>query len=456
MADLEALYLRLPAWLQHAATSAVGWNIQRRRYGAPFHAMLADYEARNSLPREELLVLRDARLRDFIRHAAGTVPYYRDLFRKLRLAPEDIRTADALTALPILTKAEVQAQGAAMRSEAATPSQCVMAHTSGTTGAGLRFATTQEALVEQWAVWWRYRRWHGIALDTWCALFTGRSLVALRQQRPPFWRYNVPGRQIMFSGYHMTPRFLAGYVDVLRRRKPPWLHGYPSLIALLAGHLRDTGTDLGYRPRWITLGSESLLPHQAAVIEAAFGVRPLQHYGMTEAVANISECPDGSLRVDEEFACVEFLPHDDGRQFRLVGTNLSNLATPLIRYDAGDLVTLPEGEEGAQGGRRVLEIDGRKEDYVILRNGARLGRMDHVFKDMTAVREAQIVQHEPGVIEVRIVKREGYGAGDEAQLLREFRKRMGDDTTLRITYVDAIPRTAGGKLRFVVNAGQGL
>jgi phenylacetate-CoA ligase len=369
----------------------------------------------------------------------------------LKLDPRDIRGAADLEALPILTKGEVQAQGVAMQSEAVPAAQRVTAHTSGTTGAGLRFATTHAALAEQWAVWWRYRRWHGIGLDTWCALFTGRSIVPLTQPGPPFWRYNVPGRQIMFSGYHMTPERLVHYANALRRRRPPWLHGYPSLIALLAGHLIDSATDLGYQPRWITLGSESLLPHQAGIIERAFGVRPRQHYGLTEAVANISEWTDGTLRIDEEFSVVELLPQAGGLH-RIVGTSLSNLATPLLRYDTGDLASVSsDTDAGVVGGRAVTAVDGRKEDYIVLRNGARLGRMDHVFKDMTAVREAQLYQREAGVIEVRLVKREHYTNEDEARLLYEFRKRVGDDTELRLDYRESLPRTGNGKLRFVVS-----
>lgn len=110
-------------------------------------------------------------------------------------------------------------------SEAVPARDRVTVHTSGTTGAGLRFASTRQALREQWAIWWRYRRWHGIEPGTWCAYFGGRSLVPLKASKPPFWRYNIPARQVMFSAYHMSPENLRAYVDELRRRRLPWIHG---------------------------------------------------------------------------------------------------------------------------------------------------------------------------------------------------------------------------------------
>jgi phenylacetate-CoA ligase len=357
-----------------------------------------------------------------------------------------------LQRLPILTKQEVQDHYPEPVSEAVPKRQQIIIHTSGTTGAGLRFATTLRAIQEQRAIWWRYRRWHGLQPGTWCGYFGGRSVVPLSQTRPPFWRYNIPGKQIIFSAYYMSPTNMGYYVDELRRRRPPWLHGYPSLLALLAAYILESGTDLGYKVRWVTTGAENLLPHQADVIERAFGVRPKQHYGMAEAVANFSECEYRALHVDEDFAAVELIPNPDGPGFRVIGTNFTNLATPLLRYDVQDIVTVTDSEcPCGRPGRLVASIDGRCKDYVILKNGARLGRMDHIFKDMVNIREAQIYQKTPGEIIIRVVRGSRYTETDERALIREARKRVGDDTETLIEYVDRLERSRAGKLRFVIS-----
>jgi len=173
---------------------------------------------------------------------------------------------------------------------------------------------------------------------------------------------------------------------------------------------------------------------------------------MAEAVANFSECEQGRLHVDEDFAAVEFVPLGDGRSYRVVGTNFTNPATPLVRYDTGDIVSLLDGScPCGRPGRLVERVDGRQEDYVMLRDGARVGRMDHIFKDMVRVREAQIYQTRPGEIIYRVVRGSGYGPEDEQRLLEETRLRLGDGASVRIEYVDEIPRTRSGKLRFVVS-----
>ncbi|MFZ2955852.1 MAG: hypothetical protein WA705_03010 [Candidatus Ozemobacteraceae bacterium] len=164
-----------------------------------------------------------------------------------------------------------------------------------------------------------------------------KERVAADQKQPPFWRVNYPGRQIRFSGFHMSPDNLCSYVGELHRRRPPWIHGYPSHLALLAAHLLDKGRDPGYQPKWVTTASENLLPHQIGLIEKAFGCRPRQHYGISEGVANFSECECGRIHVDEDYAAVEFIPQPDGPGMKIVGVNFTNQTTPLIRYDTNDI-----------------------------------------------------------------------------------------------------------------------
>lgn len=456
--DPERLYQRLPIPLQNAACGWAGWRIERGRFGPAFPGVIADAEARTFWPGDEIAAYRDRHLHRFVQHLATTSPFYRGRFADAGVDPSEIRGLADLARLPTLTKQEVQDSYHELLSEAVPARERSIHHTSGTTGGGLRFATTNAALREQWAVWWRHWRSHGIERGTWCGYFVGRSIVPLDQRGPPFWRYNRPQRRILFSAYHSSPANLPHYVAELRRRRPPWLHGYPSQLATLASYVLESGDGLGYDVRWVTTSAENLLDHQAAAIEQAFGVRPSQHYGMAEAIANISQCPDGVLHVDEDFAAVEFLPAD-GSAYRVVGTNFTNPATPLLRYEIQDLVRLREGGcSCGRPGRTVASVDGRVEDYVILRNGARVGRLDHVFKDLVRIREAQIVQERPGELTLRVVRGSGYSDSDADALLRETRKRVGSDMEIAVEYRDELRRERNGKLRFVVSsvAGAGI
>jgi phenylacetate-CoA ligase len=451
--DWEAVYARLPISTQHLACSLVGLHTERTRYRGDFPRLLEEAQERTYWSIEEIEAFRNRRLARFVAHCVATVPFYRERLRLAQATPGDIKSLGDLAQLPILEKEDAQEHAAELKSTAVRASDTHTAHTSGTTGRALRFRVTVRASREQWAIWWRFRCWHGIERGTWCALFAGRSVVPIRQQRPPFWRINYPGRQLIFSGYHINHDNLSEYLAALRRRRPQWLHGYPSLLALVAAYVVETGSDLGYQVRWVTTGAENLLPHQSDVIERAFGVKPLQHYGLAEGTANVSQCELGTLHVDEDYAAVEFVALGQEGLHRIIGTNFTNLATPLLRYDSQDLATI-RADASCSCGRpgRVLErIDGRLEDYVVLRNGTRVGRLDHIFKDLVNIQEAQIYQARPGQITIRVVRGRDYGEADERMLLRETKKRVGDDMEVGIEYVENLSRSSLGKLRFVVS-----
>lgn len=452
MLKLDTLYARLPVMLQNVACTIEGWRLQQLRFTKEFPRLLQEAESRTYWSKEQIQAYSDQRLGAFVKHCATTVPYYRRLFCELGITPEQIQTRADLQQLPILSKEEVKRNFADLISEAIPKKQRILVSTSGTTGSGLRFVTTQRALQEQWTMPWRFRRWHGVQMDTWCAFFAGRPVVPLAQTEPPFWRYNYPGHQILFSGYHMSPHNLRAYVRELRARKPPYFQGYPSLLALLATHLLETGGTLDYEVKWVITNSENLLPHQADLITQAFGVRPIQQYGMAEAIASASECEYGRLHVDEDAAATEFIPDDDGIGYKVVGTGFTNWAFPFLRYQVGDVVSLTDDScSCGRPGRILTSIDGRQEDYVVLKNGTRLGRVSRIVKNMVNIREAQIYQNKVGEITIRVVRGEHYTANDEAALIHEARQRVGDGAEILIEYVPKLERSRTGKLRFVVS-----
>lgn len=452
--DHDAFYARLPVWLQEIAVSLEGHRLMRRRYGPPYPAVEAAWIARDRISSPALAPFRNTILRAHLL-AAATTPFWASRFAIHGVRPEATDPFAELAKLPVLTKYEARAALSELQPPGLPERELVACHTSGTTGAGLVFAETRAAERDRWSTWWRYRRRHGIDHTTWCGYFGGRSLVPLTRRTPPFWRTNRPGRQVMFSAYHLSASTAAVYVETLRKLAIPWLHGYPSTLALLASFVLEQGLHIGGSLRVITSGAESLLPHQRVMIERAFSVPVWEHYGQSESVANISMCEAGQLHIDEDYAGVELLPLADGSGMcRIIGTNWTNPAFPLLRYDTGDLARMVAGPPCPCGrdSRRVAGIDGRIEDYILLPNGAAVGRLDHVFKDLIHVREAQIVQCEPGHATLRVVKGPEYDAvGEESRLLREVRKRLGSDIILNVEYVAAIPRSAAGKLRFVIS-----
>jgi phenylacetate-CoA ligase len=450
---LKSFYQKIPIPAQHLACTLYCWNRDRKRFGSEFDDLLAEAENRWNWSTDRLIAFRNARLRNFIQHAAATVPYYRKLFAEKGIDPDGIHTMDDLKAIPILSKTEAVRLGSQLRSRAIPSRSLKMTETSGTTGAGFRFATTIEADREQWVVWWRHWRSHGIRMATWNGIFGTKPLVPLKQQAPPFWRYDFAARQIYFSAHHMTEQFLPHYVQEIRNRRLAWIHGRPSTLSLIAAYMLDSGDTLDHPVRWITCAMEQLFHNQAAMIEKAFGVAPVQHYGVVEATANISQSPNGLHRVDEDFAAVEFIPADDNGDWRIIGTNFTNLATPLIRYDIGDKAKLESGASlNTESIRSIISFEGRWPDFVVLADGRQVAGLDRMFKNIDQIKEAKIIQSTPGRIRIDVVKRPDYSQHDEERLRKEVRSQLGADIKLDIKYVSTIERSPSGKFQLVESA----
>jgi len=452
MISSYTIYKLLPVVLQNVASSLEGLRVKKERYGGNFYKLLLDAEKRTTWSNEEIVSYRNNRLKQYLKHCQENIPFYREYFRDNDLDYRDIHSLEDLTSLPIITKREINENLALFTNNKLSRRNVVKMYTSGSTGSPLHFYTTKEALRELWSIFWRYRRWHGINLDSWGAYLLGRPIVPIENENPPYWRINLPGRQLLMSGFHLNKANSIWYLKELKKRKISWIYGYPSLIALLAHYKIEEDFELGYKMECITTNSENLLPEQINKIKKAFGIKPVQLYGMAEAVANISECPSGFLHVDEDYSAVEFIKIDNNVGYKIVGTNYSNYATAFVRYEINDIFQLDDAKcDCGRPGRIVKSIDGRKEDYIFLKNGRRVGRMSLTFKNTSNIMEAQILQKNINDIVVRIVKGVNYSKRDENILLSALNDRTGGLLKIKFEYVDKIPRTPNGKLRLVVS-----
>ena len=440
------IYNKLPVSLQNIACSLEGLRIEKQRFGRVFNEKFQEYKETGKLRGEELRNLQNRKLCTIIDHCYQTVPYYQNLFKSLGITNNDIRTVGELEALPILTRDDVKQHSNELVSTVVPAGARYIHNTGGTTGSGLGFWTTHKEEGEQWAVWWRYRDDIGIKRGDWCALLNGKVIVPVNVGKPPFWRVNMPGRQVFFSAAHLNKETVDLYVKEIRDRKIRWLHGYPTLIAQFASLVIEKGIDLDLD--MVTLGSENLTENQKNSIRRAFRVNPFQHYGLTEGVANFSQRQDGTMRVDEDFSYVEFIPTEFGTS--IVGTTFTNFAMPLLRYDTGDYGVLDERQDG--GFRIIKSLDGRSSDAIIRKDGSRVSSaaISLIFNSFAEIAQAQIVQKQD-TLSVRLVLIENMSQTRKTELVNKFKERVHEDFSIEILEVDSLEKTKNGKARLVIN-----
>ena len=451
---LKYIYYKSSGFLQNIYCSLYGLYIIKDRYNSIFEKYFKESFNSYSLTSREVKENQRNKLKILL-FVASKSKFWNKRFKFYNI---DIFSADPIKEikkLPILTRNEVKDNLKDILINKKylklyTKSNLKRCSTSGTTGSGLIFFETSESQAMRWSIWWRYRALIGINRGMWCGLFGGRSLISPKDTRPPFWRINLPGKQVLFSTFHISENNSIYYFNEIKKRKLKWLHGYPSALSLLASYALKNKIDGFDDLQIITTGAENLFHHQKWIIEKAFNVPVMDHYGQAEGVANFSQTDRKNYLVDEDFSIVEFISTNQKYKYKIVGTSLHNLAFPLIRYDTQDIAHMKNLEtEFNEKWRKVHSIDGRSEDYILLKDGSKAGRLDQLFKDLVDIVEAQFVQNEPGKVELFIVPSINFNNNSLDKLNQLFYEKFYDRLELNIHKVKNIKRSENGKLRFV-------
>jgi phenylacetate-CoA ligase len=333
----------------------------------------------------------------------------------------------------------------------------IWGHSSGTSGTPISLPFSQKCLQIDYAYRTLSYVWANLNNDRkekigFCA---GHPVAQVERDIPPFWTYDFFSNVMYMSSYHMSKKNLVHYISELEKFKPKILSGYPSSIYLLAKANRTNGTGK-LSNIVIFTSSETLLEFQRQEIEESFQSKVYNFYGNAERCGKILECNKGELHFMPTHSFVEILdnfnkPAEPGQVGRIVATNFNNPCFPLIRYDVGDTVLIAKNQKPACGSNGVLidKVYGRIEDYIHTPKGRMVGRLDHIFKDASFVRNAQLEQNSTDELIIRIVPEDGYSEKIENTILNETVQRLGREITIKFDYVKNIPKDRNGKYQFV-------
>jgi phenylacetate-CoA ligase len=446
----SSLYAHSPLLIQEALLSTRAQLRKILREDRSFEAYATEIQSQYYWSGEKLEKWQSESIASLLEKACRTVPHYR------RIAQDRRGGLRELHSFPILTKGMITHAPKDFLSEKASTLFRFSGSTSGTTGSPLKLYQDLSAIRRENAFIWRQLHWAGYRRGERRVWLRGDMIVPAAQQKGPFWRRNAADNMLMMSSYHLSEDHAKGYLDALQAYDPVLIQAYPSAIGFLANWLWSKGR-VATLPslRGIVTSSETLTLEQRQRIEVAFGVRVFDWYGSCERVAAIGTCSLGNYHVMEDYGFTEFVQTEDGGA-EIIGTGFNNDLMPLIRYSTGDSVEL--ADENAECGckshfRMVKKIFGRTDDSVTTPDGRSIGRLDHIYKGLAGIAEAQIVQTKIDAIEIRVVPQcdeETYRIIRES-LVKNLRERVGGEMKIEVNFVSALERTKNGKLRAVVS-----
>jgi len=420
------------------------------RHSTLFKKYLKELEETEKYSLEELKEYQNEKLRNVIKIAYENIPFYRKIFKERNLSPQDIRGIEDLQKLPFIDKGIVQKNLKIFKNKS-FKGIIAKGYTSGTTGSPGVFLRDLRSINFERAAFWRQYRWAGKDIGSRRVTLRGDLICLPEKEKPPFWRYNHFSKELIMSSYHLSDENMKFYIEEIKRYKPFDLNAYPSAAYILANFCKRYSIDLNFSA--VFTSSEMLWDYQREEIEKVFGCKIFDWYGNAERVAAIAEFGCGVYHAMPDYSIVEYLPQEQGR-YEIIGTTLHNFVMPLIRYKTGDTVLLSEDKSCSCGRnfRVIKSIYGRDDDFIVSPDGRRIVLLGTIFKGLSFIKEAQIIQRALDYIEVEFVIEDKYSNSYEDSILERLHKYIG---TVGIKYfikkVDHIERNTGSKYKFIKN-----
>jgi phenylacetate-coenzyme A ligase PaaK-like adenylate-forming protein len=405
--------------------------------------------------------VRERRLRRTLRAVALAHPFYRQRFRALGLAAQDVGSLDDLQKLPPTSKDDYIADPEAFRLQAAdlpdefAPAERVLwdvAYTTGTTSGRPSpfYNTTHDA----YAIWDQARRCNeaeGFRPDDRVANLypladfpTGAFLSVIRSTMIA----GLPVVHGLTGSAHSEFKVrhsLAEALDTVVRFRPTVLWGVPSFVRRFLEEARRSGRDLGAVRLVITSGEPmpAVLRAELKALLATCGAAAVNiraRYAFTEMQGGLVQCADdaGAQNIAPDLYYLEVIDPESGRRLSdgesgmLAITHLHRRGTVLLRYLVGDVVALSRAPCPHCGrlGERVIATPRRTGNLVKCRG--MLVNTDVVTDLMSAtpgIGQFQIVFiRETGAMDRMLVRIEG---DDDAGLCERLIAAIQQAVSLR-------------------------
>jgi len=420
-----------------------------------FWRYYAELEKSQYLSSEGIRGIQLTRLKALVNHAYENVPYYHKKFEQLGLKPTDIRTADDLTKLPILTKKDIRANFKDLVAVNLPRKKMIPYSTGGSTGEPLQFYVTRENSAWGSAAAYRAYKWYGYEMGDKIAYLWGAGRDLSAQRRMANQLRNLFFRRIYLDAFNMSETELNYFVSRFIKFKPKAIIAYASAAYLLARYVKQRGIG-GITPEVIITQAEKLFAHQRQLIKDVFGCQVFDFYGSREVGGMASECPrHNGYHISAENVVIEFMranePVPPGQVGKILVTDLTNYAMPFIRYENGDLgVPLDEACSCGINLPLMKSIEGRITDTLVIGDKfISSPALTLIFKDLP-IKQYQLIQEAEGKIVVKVVRGASY-TDAHTEALRKLLRRYVGDIEVKIMFLDSILPPPSGKHRFIIS-----
>lgn len=390
-------------------------------------------------------------LRALLRHCYAHSPFHRERMQSCDFDPYAEFGWDDFATLPRLTRAELQQHGEALdcRQALTGHGECLPGTSSGSTGRPVQFFSTAVTRLMWGAMTMRDHLWH--RRD--CSLKLASIGDFKQAVNLPNW--GKPAASVILTGPAAVMSIeenVGQQVDWLQTQQPGYILTYPTNLDALLRNCHARGIRFPLLREARTL-AETVPVHLHDFCREVWGVPLTDIYSSREAGYIALQCPQGShYHVQAENLILEVLDDngracETGHDGKVVLTVLANFATPLIRYEIGDIASFGEVCACGRGLPVIKRIAGRVRNLVTLPNGEQRFPDFGVgfYGEIVPVRQFQVVQKTLRRMELHVVVDRRPTAAEEAAIKRRLNSQLMHEFEIHLVLRDSIPRGPSGK-----------
>jgi phenylacetate-CoA ligase len=401
-------------------------------------------------PPETLQTLQYQKLENTIKTAGRLIPYYQSTFNAANIEIDSLDIREDMNKLPILSKKEVRTHPERFIYPA-RKSRTSREVTSGTSGQPLVVIKDRVKSAHIRATMFRFYQQYGISIGDRQARFWGvpsnnRDHVQERLK-------DSLANRVRLSAFNLSETEMNSFLKRLKRFKPAYFYGYPSVLARFAEWITESGKSVdGIDLSVIISTGEILYPLQRQQIQSTFRCSVADEYGTTEAGVLAFECPNGRMHINADHIFLEIHnPNNEGVGEILI-TELNNPYNPLIRYRVGDLAKRSNETCNCGNHFPLLEnIQGRDSSFVVTPKGTYVNDAILEYILRKGIAKFQGIQTERQSLVIKIIKNRDFDSHLMTTYLNKLYSYLGEDMEIYIKFVDHIPADRSGKFRYFIS-----
>lgn len=415
--------------------------------------LLSEISKRNlHLKRETLQEIQFKKTKRILKLAYESVPLYHKKFKNARLHPDDIRSFEDYTKVPIVTKEEIQSSPTCdLLCEDTAENKLIWRSTSGSTGVPLKIGLNQKTLELEGAIWHRALSENGLKLND--KRTTISDPRTFQQNTNPL-KSLIRRQQISIFDDAETQ------LSQMEKFKPDMIKAYPSSLTILADYNRKRTR--GLKPRMVFTTSELLDKHSRNYINSCFETKVFDNYACAELALLAWECKEHQgYHINVDSVLLEFVEDgktvDFGEHGEIVCTGLLNPTMPLIRYELGD-VGIPIKDCCPCGRTLPLMqvVEGRADDFLLATDGKVISPtvfFPYPFHDFSQIKHFRVIQEQKEHLIIQVIPRQGFENKQQIFLNAEanIKRLFGASIHVEFELLDKIERDSAGKIRKIVS-----